>query len=142
MQTTCARGLVSRSVFVSDGDSSGAGTERWELIVRRYMNFCFGNAAVPRVSELAAMLSMSREQVTRAFRAATGRSPAATFRDLQIRRAVILLEKSDLTTMEIARATGFGSVRAFYRTFRRQIGATPTQYRSRTGGSARRPFGR
>jgi AraC family transcriptional activator FtrA len=84
---------------------------------------------VPRVDEMARMLGMSRESLTRSFRDATGRSPADAFRAMQIARAKELLISTDDSTKGIACATAFGSVRAFYRTFRRCVGVTPTQYR-------------
>ena len=106
--------------------------EEWMTIVRRYMEFCFRTSSVPRVDELAVMLSISREELTRAFRAATGRSPAATFRGFQLRRAMDLLARSDQSTAGIAHAAAYGSTRAFYRAFLRSAGVTPTAYRRRS----------
>lgn len=100
-------------------------------IASRYVSYCFKARAVPRVDELASLLSMTRETLTRRFRAATGGSPAATFRAIQLRRAKWLLAKSDQPTAEIASTTAFGSARAFYRTFLRDVGITPTEYRRR-----------
>jgi AraC-like DNA-binding protein len=103
--------------------------EAWITIVCRYMDLCFRTTSVPRVDELAAMLSMSREGLTRAFRTAVGRSPAATFRGIQLRRAKDLLVNSEQSTADVARAVAYGSVRAFYRAFLRCVGMTPTKYR-------------
>jgi AraC-like DNA-binding protein len=103
--------------------------KEWIRVVRRYMLFCFRTGAVPRVDELAGMLSMSREELTRAFRAATGRSPASTFRSMQLRWVMHLLSNSEQSTAEIATAAAYGSTRAFYRAFRRYVGMTPTAYR-------------
>jgi hypothetical protein len=49
---------------------------------------------------------MSRENLTRTFRTATGRPPAEVFRLIQIRHAKYLLACTDLSTVEIARAAG------------------------------------
>jgi AraC-like DNA-binding protein len=103
--------------------------KEWNRIVRRYMLFCFRTGSVPRVDELASMLSTSREEFTRAFCAATGRSPASTFRSIQLRWAMDLLANSDRSTAVIASAAAYGSTRAFYRAFRRCTGMTPTEYR-------------
>ena len=119
-------------------DAEKRSAEEWGRIVSGYMRFCFRTATVPRVDELAAMLSLSREEFTRAFRSATGRSPASTFRRVQLRSAMNLLADSDRATADIARATAYGSTRAFYRAFLRGVGMTPTQYRSRC---RRRPQG-
>lgn len=103
--------------------------KEWITIVRRYMLFCFRTGSVPRVEELATMLSISREEFTRTFRRATGRSPAATFRVIQLRWVMDLLANSDQSTVGIARAAAYGSTRAFYRAFQRSAGMTPTEYR-------------
>jgi len=79
------------------------------------------------------MLGTTREGLTRAFRAATGRSPADTFRVMQLKRAKELLISTEQSTMEIAQQTAFGSARAFYRAFLRDVGMTPTDYRRRAG---------
>ena len=103
-------------------------------VMRRYVNYCCDVRTVPRVAELAAILSMPRETLSRRFRSATGRCPAAVFRTLQLKRARALLTKSDGSTADIAAATAFGSARAFYRAFLREVGITPTAYRRRSRG--------
>jgi len=103
-------------------------------IVNRYVLYCFKVCSVPRVDELASLLSMTRETLTRRFHAATGRSPAATFRAIQLRHAKWLLAQSEQPTAAIARMAAFGSTRAFYRTFLRDVGITPTEYRRRHRG--------
>lgn len=113
-------------------DAEKRSAEEWVRIVSRYMRFCFRTGTVPRVDELAAMLSLSREEFTRAFRSGTGRSPASTFRRVQLRSAMKLLSGSDRDTADIARAAAYGSTRAFYRAFLRGAGMTPTQYRARS----------
>jgi transcriptional regulator GlxA family with amidase domain len=103
--------------------------QEWHRAVRRYMLFCFRTGSVPRVDELARLMSLSREEFTRAFCAATGRSPASTFRSIQLRWVRDLLANSDRSTADIAAAAAYGSTRAFYRAFRRAAGMTPTEYR-------------
>lgn len=121
---------VKRDSVPAEGDMR-RNADEWNLIVRQYVVFCFRNASVPRVDELASILSMSREGFTRTFHAATGRSPAAVIHAMQLRRAKALLASSDQSTSDIAKAAAYGSVRAFYRAFRRYAGVTPTAYRLR-----------
>ena len=107
---------------------------RWWRLAHHYMDFCFRTRSVPRVDEFASMLHVSREQLTRSFRDATGRSPASAFRASQIRFAKRLLEYTDQPTADVARAAAFGSARAFYRAFRRCVGVTPTDWRINARG--------
>lgn len=114
--------------------------EEWLTLTRRYLSHCFRTASVPRVDEMARMLSISRETLTRAFRAATGVTPAEAFRRIQMRHAQNLLTTTHMSTSAIARAAAFGSNRAFYRAFLHYTGVTPTAYRqgARRADSARR----
>ena len=105
---------------------------QWLELATRYVQYCFRAASVPRVDEMARLLGMSREGLTRAFCDATGYTPAHTFRALQLKRAKDLLMESDGSTAAIAHATAFGSSRAFYRAFQRCVGMTPTEYRRRS----------
>lgn len=105
---------------------------QWLGLAIRYVQYCCREASVPRVDEMARMLGMSREGLTRAFRDATGFTPAHTFRILQLKRAKEMLIASDGSTANIAQATAFGSTRAFYRAFQRSVGMTPTEYRRRS----------
>lgn len=102
---------------------------RWLAMANSYLDHCFRMSSVPRVDEMARLIGMSREGFTRAFRASTGHSPADTFRSMQLHRAKELLLTSECSTEEIAKATAFGSARAFYRAFLRCVEMTPTEYR-------------
>lgn len=99
------------------------------VAARRYVDYCCRVETVPRVDELARSLRMSREGLTRAFCEAVGLTPADAFRRMQLHRAKHLLANTGLSTAVIARATAFGSPRAFYRVFLHCVGTTPTRYR-------------
>lgn len=51
------------------------------------------------------------------------------FENRQIEEAKELLRTTGRTTAEIAALAGFGTVRTFYRAFRRATGFSPTEYR-------------
>ena len=106
--------------------------DEWEALTQEYIEHCFRTETAPRVAAMARMLGMSREGLTRRFTAEIGRSPADAFRGLQIQRAQELLTGTERTTGEIACLAAFGSSRAFYRTFLRCVGVTPTEFRRRS----------
>jgi transcriptional regulator GlxA family with amidase domain len=56
---------------------------------------------------------------------------------LQIAWARELLRTTDSSTARIAIQTGFGTVRSFYRAFRRCTGESPTEYRKEMSLAAR-----
>src|SRR3954469_1201743 len=103
--------------------------KQWLLRARRYVDSCFRRESAPRVDEFAALLQMSREHLTRSFGSATGMTPGVALRSLQLRRAMKLLENTDLSTAEVARAAAYGSTRAFYRAFLRARGMSPSAHR-------------
>jgi AraC-like DNA-binding protein len=105
----------------------------WEA-VEAYLDRCFSSEEPPRVSELATLLGISRESLSRDFGAWYGTSLSAYLKQRQIAHAQTLLERSDLSTTRIAYLCGFGTRRTFYRAFKRVTGKSPDQYR-RTAGS-------
>lgn len=94
-----------------------------------YLRRCFTSEATPRVSELAALLGVPREKLSRAFAAEAGLSLSAYLKSHQLEHAERLLETSDLSTTRIGYLSGFGTRRTFYRAFRRDTGMSPDQYR-------------
>ena len=97
--------------------------------VDQYLRLCFSSEETPRVSELAALLDMTRERLSRDFAIAYGVALSAYLKHRQIRHAQRLLEVSELTTTRIGYLCGYGTRRTFYRAFRRDTGLSPDQYR-------------
>jgi len=99
------------------------------LSVDHYLHRCFSLEEAPRVSELAALLGIPREKLSRAFASAYGLSLSNYLKQRQLAHAERLLETSALSTTRIAYLSGFGTRRTFYRAFRRDTGMSPDQYR-------------
>jgi len=83
------------------------------------------------VPALARRALMSDRNFARAFRRETGLTPGAYVEAARIERARIALETSDLPVEEVARRAGFGTVETMRRAFRRQVGVSPADYRTR-----------
>ena len=83
----------------------------------------------PRVSELARLMGMSREALSRKFAEIGGVPLTEYMKERQLARAKALLATSQLTTQRIAYRSGFGTRRTFYRAFRRATGISPAHYR-------------
>jgi AraC-like DNA-binding protein len=97
--------------------------------VDQYLENCFAGEQSPRVSELAALLGIPREKLSREFASSYGVPLSAYLKRRQIRRAQQLLADSTLSTTRIGYLCGFGTRRTFYRAFRRDTGMSPDQYR-------------
>lgn len=87
------------------------------------------------VESLAEAVGMSRAAFAKRFADAYGSGPMELLRDLRMRRAGQLLEKSDLPVKRIADLVGFTSRSAFTRAFEAKTGQSPRNFRiARQGG--------
>ncbi|MCO5973317.1 AraC family transcriptional regulator [Actinoallomurus soli] len=91
--------------------------------------------APPSLTGLAAELGLSRYQLLRAFRTATGVPPYAWLAQYRVTRARALLE-SGLRPAEVAALVGFADQAHLTRWFRRVLGVTPAAYRTSVAGAA------
>jgi transcriptional regulator GlxA family with amidase domain len=83
------------------------------------------------VPALAARAAMSERHFARSFRAETGVTPAAWVEALRVERARMALESGRAPVEVVASQTGFGTVETMRRAFRRRLGVSPADYRSR-----------
>jgi transcriptional regulator GlxA family with amidase domain len=81
------------------------------------------------VPALARTAAMSPRTFARTFAAEVGTTPAAYVQAARVEAARRLLESTDRSTAEVARACGFGTVETMHRSFRRTVHTTPAQYR-------------
>ena len=81
------------------------------------------------VPALARRAAMSVRTFARAFRHEVGTTPAAFVQRSRVESARRLLETTDRTVDDIARACGFGTVETMHRAFQRTVHTTPGQYR-------------
>ncbi|MEM7680807.1 MAG: AraC family transcriptional regulator [Planctomycetota bacterium] len=81
------------------------------------------------IEELAEAHEVSREHLTRQFRRELGVSPHHYIAEKRVREACQLLQYSNLTIAQVIANLGFASRQTFYRTFRRVVGKTPSEYR-------------
>ncbi len=83
------------------------------------------------VPVLAAQAGMSERSFLRHYRAATGETPARAVERLRVEAARRLLAGGDHPIKRVASSCGFGSEETMRRSFLRQIGITPADYRAR-----------
>jgi len=83
------------------------------------------------VGKVADHLGVSRRTLERAFADQIGRTPAAEIRRVQIATAKRLLVETDQLLADVAAQSGYEYVRHFTEVFKREVGQTPTEYRSR-----------
>ncbi len=82
------------------------------------------------MERLAKKVKLSTRQIERMFNTAFAMSPARFYRRLRLKRARVLLRETQLSLIEIASATGFGSRNTFSARFRREFGVLPSEMRA------------
>jgi LacI family transcriptional regulator len=100
-------------------------------VVAQAVRFLRDSAHLPlRVADVLRAVPVSRRALERRFQAVFERGLAAEIRRLRIDKARQLLAESDLPMNRIAERSGFSSQYQLSRAFRREVGTTPTAYRS------------
>ncbi|MFN7040172.1 MAG: helix-turn-helix domain-containing protein [Acidovorax temperans] len=82
------------------------------------------------LSSLVELSGLSSSQFTRTFRAAMGKPPHGYLLDLRIERARNLLEKTDLSIIEVGMQCGFAQPTHFATMFRKLVGLSPREWRA------------
>lgn len=131
---TEALGLYAASVLIRGARtslrSSSAGAPR---IVSRAAAFLETHGMEPvTIAEIAQAAGVSSVHLQRCFRAELGCSVVEYVHRLRIDRARSLLGETDLTMLEITQRVGFASQSHLSRLFSREIGVSPSRYRSMT----------
>lgn len=80
------------------------------------------------IRELCNLMNMSRRNLFRRIKLATGLSPGELVNDIRLRAARELMISSDLKMYEIAELVGFRSRIVFTRNFTRLYGISPTEF--------------
>jgi len=83
------------------------------------------------VTDMAAALSMSPRTFRRHLKDATGQTPSQFLRTVRIETATHLLKQGEGSISEIAYAVGFNSHSYFSRTFKDEVGCSPSAFLQR-----------
>ncbi|WP_139792331.1 helix-turn-helix domain-containing protein [Henriciella litoralis] len=83
------------------------------------------------IGDLADEAGMSERTFLRRFREGTGATPLKWLRRERVFRAMGLLEKTQLSLVDVSMQSGFGSVETFRTAFRDIAGTSPNAYRKR-----------
>jgi LacI family transcriptional regulator len=87
------------------------------------------------VSDVLKQSTLSRRVLESRFRKLLGWSPHQEITRLRIERVKLLLTETDLPLREVAQRVGFEHTEYLTVAFKREVGFTPTQFRSSRGQS-------
>ena len=95
--------------------------------IDRYVRACLTRRSPPRVSELARYLGVSRGTLTTKIKKLCGTTPGVYLKSKQLAKAKSLL-CHHMSINRVAWQAGYGSRRAFFRTFGALMDKTPATY--------------
>ena len=87
------------------------------------------------VEALADIIGMSRAQLHRRVKEATGITVGEFIRNLRLQQAARMLEKGDNTIQQVAWAVGFSNPTHFSAAFKRYFGVSPLEYMNKHRGA-------
>ncbi len=91
-----------------------------------------------RLDEIAGYIEISRRQLERLFQKHYHCTPSRYYISLRLNKARQLLQRTNLSVMDIATACGFVSITHFSKCYRDNLGASPRHDRIRLANSATR----
>ena len=81
------------------------------------------------LEEMAQAMGMAMKPFFQKVRDITGKTPAEVVRDIRLRHACILLQRTDLNMSVLANNVGFATGEHFIATFKERFGLSPSEYR-------------
>jgi YesN/AraC family two-component response regulator len=87
------------------------------------------------VEELSRALHMSRVSAYKKILSLTGKTPIEFIRSIRLKRAALLLEKSQLTVAEVAYEVGFNNPKYFTKYFKMEYNVLPSAYGKQQHGT-------
>ena len=82
------------------------------------------------LDRLAGVVNLSKYHFVKRYREACGTTPINRFIQLKIERACHLLDTTDKEIKEVGFAVGYDDAYYFSRIFKKQLGISPSKYRS------------
>ena len=98
-----------------------------EVFLKKAMDIVEAHMSDPdfSVEMMVKEIGMSRSKLYLKLKALTDQSTSEFIRTVRLKRAVQLLEKSDMTIKEIMYMTGFNTASYFSKCFKKQFGKSP-----------------
>ena len=87
------------------------------------------NRGAINLEEMATAMGMAMKPFFQKVRDITGKTPAEVVRDIRLRHACILLQRTNINMSELATHVGFATGEHFINLFKERFGISPSEYR-------------
>ncbi len=103
-----------------------------DSVIRKINDFMAAHVSKPlSLADVAKIAGLTVTSLCRFYKKKTGYSPLVYMNQLRLRKALELLEKTDMTVKEIVYQCGYSDPNFFFKFFKREMGMTPLEYRQR-----------
>lgn len=126
---------INQNFVFADGDEmqerfSMADSIDQQLLgsIEQYVQQNMSRGAI-NLEEMAQAMGMAMKPFFQKVRDITGKTPAEVVRDIRLRHACILLQRTDLNMSVLANNVGFATGEHFIATFKERFGFSPSEYR-------------
>lgn len=123
----CAAASVVHSLIADALAARPAEPSDWLEAARHALR---GGAGSPAMQAIAAKAGMGYETFRKAFKAATGESPARYRRRQRLAQAAMMMQRADLSLEMIATALGFCDAFHLSKAFKLEYGTSPSAHRA------------
>lgn len=96
------------------------------------LNYIQGNYQRITLQDLADHFQLSEPYISKYIKDKSGKNFSEHVTQVRLKRAKVLLKNGSMIVEDIADAVGYPSVEHFNRTFKKQFGMTPSQYRKKS----------
>jgi AraC-like DNA-binding protein len=127
MEESCATATTVHGMIADALAVRPTGMEGWVVSARQSLS---GGAGAPDMHEISADAGMGYETFRKAFKSATGESPARYRRRQRLAQAALMLQRADLSLEMIAGALGFCDAFHLSKSFKLEYNLSPAAYRS------------
>ena len=110
--------------------------------VKSQLDWMEANFADPalRIEDMVAQTDLSRTAYYNQMKELLGQSPKEFIADFRLKKAIMYLEKTNDSIVDVATKTGFNDPVYFARTFKQKTGLTPSKYREQKRQTAEKPL--
>ena len=110
--------------------------------VKSQLDWLEANFADPnlKIEDMVAQTNLSRTAYYNQIKELTGQSPKEFISDFRLKKAIMFLENTNDSIVDVATKTGFNDPVYFARTFKQKTGLTPSKYREQKKQASAKPL--
>ena len=123
------RTLRTKSTFMLTHPHTENTDAKFMMLLKDYLEEHLSDPDM-KAEDMAAAVNMSESAFRRRIHDLTGMTPSGFVRAKRMEQAMFLLAHSDEGINQVAYLTGFSDPKYFSRTFKKETGVTPSQYRA------------